>query len=104
RAGRPLSSRDIAEIVGCSPTTAWRATRAVKRAQTSGAASPNGAGPPAGGTSTGTDALVEAGPTGMGEAKTRAQLTSGAGRRDALDSSGSPGSGLAAGTNPITHS
>lgn len=60
RAGRPLSSRDIAEIVGCSPTTAWRATRAVKRAQTSGAASPNGAGPPAGGTSTGTDALVEA--------------------------------------------
>jgi hypothetical protein len=60
REGRPLSSRDVARIVGCSPATAWRATTAVRRAETSDAASPNGAGPPAGGTSTDTDALAEA--------------------------------------------
>jgi hypothetical protein len=60
RKGRPLSSRDVARIVGCSPTTAWRAIRAVKQTWTSGAASPNGAGPAAGGTSTDTDALSRA--------------------------------------------
>jgi hypothetical protein len=60
RKGRPLSSRDVARIAGCSPTTAWRATRAVRQAETSDAASPNGAGPAAGGTSTDTDALVKA--------------------------------------------
>jgi hypothetical protein len=60
RKGRPLSSRDVARIVGCSPTTAWRAIRAVKQTWTSGAASPNGAGPAAGGTSTDTDALSKA--------------------------------------------
>jgi hypothetical protein len=58
--GRPLSSRDVARIAGCSPTTAWRAIRAVKQTWTSGAASPNGAGPAAGGTSTDTDALSRA--------------------------------------------
>lgn len=60
RKGRPLSSRDVARIVGCSPTTAWRATRAVRQAETSDAASPNGADAAAGGRSTGTDALVKA--------------------------------------------
>lgn len=60
REGRPLSTRDVARIVGCSPTTAWRATRAVKQAESSDAASPNGSGTGAGGTSAATDALVKA--------------------------------------------
>jgi hypothetical protein len=31
RNGRPLSSRDVARIAGCSPTTAWRAIQATKQ-------------------------------------------------------------------------
>jgi hypothetical protein len=38
--GRPLSTRDVAKIAGCSPTTAWRAIHGVK--QTSAGLSPNG--------------------------------------------------------------
>lgn len=53
REGRPLSSRKVARIVGCSPSTAWRAIRTVKQTNTSSAASPNGPSPTtAGGTST----------------------------------------------------
>jgi hypothetical protein len=40
RDGRPLSSRELARIAGCSPATAWRAIKAVK--QTSGGAMSNG--------------------------------------------------------------
>ncbi|MGH3680806.1 MAG: hypothetical protein ACRDT2_11245 [Natronosporangium sp.] len=40
RKGRPLSTRDVAKIAGCSPTTAWRAIHGVK--QTSAGLSPNG--------------------------------------------------------------
>jgi hypothetical protein len=40
REGRPLSTRDVAKIAGCSPTTAWRAIHGVK--QTSAGLSPNG--------------------------------------------------------------
>jgi hypothetical protein len=31
RKGRPLSTRDVARIAGCSPTTAWRAIQATKQ-------------------------------------------------------------------------
>lgn len=60
RKGRPLSSRKVARIVGCSPTTAWRAIRAVTQTKTSGAASRNQASPADGGTGTDTDALIKA--------------------------------------------
>jgi hypothetical protein len=60
RKGRPLSSRKVARIVGCSPSTAWRAIRTVKQTNTSNTASPNGTGHAAGGTSTDTDSLLKA--------------------------------------------
>lgn len=43
RNGRPLSTRDVARIARCSPTTAWRAIQATKQATP--ATSPNSAPP-----------------------------------------------------------
>lgn len=58
REGRPLSSRDVARIVGCSPATAWRAIRAAREAAP--AASPNGVAPSQGGRDVEADTPAEA--------------------------------------------
>lgn len=60
RKGRRLSSRDLARTVGCSPTTAWRAIRAVKQTGTSDAASSDWAPPSEAVPNVEIDALVEA--------------------------------------------
>jgi hypothetical protein len=57
RKGRPLSTRDVARIAGCSPTTAWRAIQATK--QPTPATSRNGAPPPKDGPGAEADTLVE---------------------------------------------
>lgn len=57
RKGRPLSTRDLARIAGCSPTTAWRAIQATK--QPTPATSPNGTPPSQDRPGAGADTLVE---------------------------------------------
>jgi hypothetical protein len=57
RKGRRLSTRDVARLAGCSPTTAWRAIQATKQATP--ATSPDGAPPPKEGPGDGANTLAE---------------------------------------------